>query len=254
MEVDKIPDGKGGNYLVMAGSDIERVDPVEYYANWDMTVDIVLSKELIQMHRLPFPDSMINRVLLKNAKEEWDKRYKEIKSIEIPENLKKLFTANKKKDQVKLLKGVSITTDILLAFLFYAWEEHGYSFSQYIAEHQRTGLNKSELPQLVYVEGNKVERIGSSKLTDGQLKQAVQERKVIVSKFLDKGADWHCIFATYNSLGGAENWQNGQPHFHYISSKFGISRDDAVASLKSKNYQLGSLPHIKLTDYGVQPK
>lgn len=181
------------------------------------------------------------------------KKYKEIKKTKIPNSLKQLFNANKKKDQVKLLKGFSITSDILIAFLFYAWEEKGYSFSQYKGEHERKGLDKSELPNIIHVKGDKVERVGDSELTDGQLKQAIQQRTVVIAKFIDKGDDWHCLFATYNSLKGEENWQNGQPHFHYISSKFGIPRDKVIESLKSRHYKLGSLPHINLTNYGVQP-
>ena len=196
----------------------------------------------------------MNKVISKKVKEEWDEKYKEIKKTKVPDNLKNLFSANKKKDQVKLLKGLTITSDILIAFLFYAWEEQGYSFSQYKGEHQRKGLNKKELPTVVYVEDDKVERIGESDLSDGQLKQAIQQRTVVVAKFLDKGEEWHCLFATYNSFKGEENWQNGQPHFHYISNKFGIPREKVVESLKSRYYKLGSLPHVNISDYGNQPK
>lgn len=82
----------------------------------------------------------------------------------------------------------------------------------------------------------------------------IENRKVVVAKLLDKCDEWHCFFVTYDSLKGKELWQNGQPHFHYISDKFGLSREEVVKSLKDRKYNLGSLPHINITDYGNQPE
>ena len=43
-------------------------------------------------------------------------------------------------------------------------------------------------------------------------------------KFIDKEDEWHCLFLTYDSIRGKESWNGGQPHYHYISDKFGIPR------------------------------
>lgn len=52
---------------------------------------------------------------------------------------------------------------------------------------------------------------------------------------------------------GKESCKDGQPHYHYISDKFGMPRDKVLAELKSRDYSLGLLPHIDLLDYGDQP-
>lgn len=70
-----------------------------------------------------------------------------------------------------------------------------------------------------------------------------------MAKFLDKGDTWHCFFTVYRSLRGEESWQDGQPHFHYISDKWGISRKDAVEQLKGDKYPSTSV-HISLLGYG----
>lgn len=258
MEINKVPDGKGGTYIVMTSSDIENVNPIDFYGNWHMKSKTVKLNEIRGSVGFQYFDDELELALDKAISEqvqiEWDEKYNEIKRTKIPENLKQLFGTKRKKDQIKLLKGLSITSDILIAFLFYAYEQHGYTFSQYTAEHSSKGVEKGDMPTFVHVDEDKVERIGRSDLTDGQLKQAIQHRKVVNAKFVEKGEDWHCLFATYKSLNGKENWQNGQPHFHYISSKFGIPREDVIESLKSKHYKLGSLPHVNLTDYGVQPE
>ena len=53
----------------------------------------------------------------------------------------------------------------------------------------------------------------------------------------------------YTNLKGKESWKDGQPHFHYISDKFGIPREKVVEQLKSNNYSLGCLPHIDIIGY-----
>lgn len=249
MKLDKISDGKGGNYISITSPDVEKINPVKFFREWHITKETKIFQLLLKSHGFSNNSSFFNETIYKNAEENWNLYHQKIKSTRIPNNLKQIFNARKKKDQVKLLKGLSINSDILIAFLFYAWEEHGYSFSQYKSKHQRRGLDKKELPDFVYIENDKVEVIGSSNLSTGQLKQALQQRTVVVSKFIDKGDDWHCLFVTYNSLRGEENWRNGQPHFHYISSKFGISREKVVESLKQRYYKLGSLPHIILSEY-----
>ncbi|RYD53439.1 MAG: hypothetical protein EOP52_04715 [Sphingobacteriales bacterium] len=80
------------------------------------------------------------------------------------------------------------------------------------------------MPLLVEARGNYINKVGDTDLTDGQLRQAIDHRKVIVAKFFDNGDQWHCLFFTYESLGGKESWNDGQPHYHYIYDKFGLSR------------------------------
>ena len=76
-----------------------------------------------------------------------------------------------------------------------------------------------------------IETIGDTDLTNGQVKKMITERKVIIAHFFDRGNDWHCLFTTYNSIGGKENYNNGQPHYHYFSSAFGIKRDEFIESI-----------------------
>lgn len=85
-------------------------------------------------------------------------------------------------------------------------------------------------------------------MSDGQLKHAIKFRKVIVAKVLDKGDEWHCFYLTFKSIAGEESWKNGQPHYHYLSDKWGISREELVRQIKSDKYPSTSV-HIDLLDY-----
>ena len=119
-----------------------------------------------------------------------------------------------------------------------------------------SGIDSTKMPYASLInENGEVEKFGKTELSDGQIKQVIQHRKVTVARIFDNGDRWHCFFANYRSLNGEEIWLGkNQPHFHYISNAFGISRQDLINELKAKKYNLGNVPHIKLLDYGKQPE
>jgi len=153
-----------------------------------------------------------------------------------------------------LLKEAILTPKILMGLIITA-EKTGYTLSEYTGEHFPKNVDLSKMPQAYRVKKNgEVEIFGKTELTNGQLRQALEQRKVTIAKFLDKGEEWHCFFLTFNSLKGKETWLGEkQPHYHYISNAFELSREYVVKQIKSKKYNLGSLPHIKLENYGNQP-
>lgn len=119
-------------------------------------------------------------------------------------------------------------------------------------ENLPSGLEGKKLPKLFHIkEDGTIEKVGETDLTDGELKNVIEHRKVIVSHFLEYGDFWQCFFLTYKSISGKENWKNGQAHFHYISSSCGISKADFIESMRTGKYKSTSI-HIYLLDYGKQ--
>lgn len=246
--VIKDDDGKGFTKAFI-GTDIEFADPIKYYSEWNKRRIISIEKDLLFLEN-PFMASLVPpEFFIKRADEAWAKRYDEIINTKVPENFVKLLTCDSKKEQIQLLKGQGLSPFQLIGFIFKAWTDFGFSFSSYTAEHHHKGLDESALPTFIHVDGDKVKTAGETTLTEGQLKNVVNYRKVTVSKFLDKGDIWHCFFLTYRSLRGEETWKDGQPHFHYISDKWGYPRKDAVEQLKGEKYPSTSV-HIDLSDYG----
>ncbi|MFH7014651.1 hypothetical protein [Flavobacterium sp. FlaQc-47] len=256
LRIRKIQEDDGnGEYSIFESADVEFADPIDFFAtsfigsSFSMMKDIVLAKK----PPFPFPLEQIEKTLMKEAVRKWEENFKESLQLKIPENFLSLLTSTTKKEQIKLLKNQTLTPEQTLALLLRAKIDFGYTFSQYKCEHYPKGLDESKLPTTVEIKGDKVHKIGPTTLSDGQLRQAIDQRKVIVSKFLDKGSQWHCFFLTYDSIKWKESWKDGQPHYHYISDKFGIPRDQVVSQLKSSHYKLGSLPHIDLLDYRDKP-
>ncbi|NOU16575.1 MAG: hypothetical protein HOO91_03330 [Bacteroidales bacterium] len=176
--------------------------------------------------------------------EKWKQEFETVRKTKVPENFIALFTTKSKDEQKKLLTKQRILPYELLAFYCQAYTDYGFTFSEYKSEHLPNDLKGKEFPNLFYEDNNEIHKIGETSLSDGQLKHAIKNRNVIVSRFLDKGNEFHCFFTTHKSLKGEESGRDGQPHFHYISDKFGHSRDKVLRELKSKNYKLGTLPHI----------
>ncbi|MGH1339691.1 MAG: hypothetical protein ACRBFS_26470 [Aureispira sp.] len=237
MKEQKIYDEDGdGYYKIWTGTDVEFKNPIEYHSNNFISIIMSIEKDLVHAN---FPDLILpsdQDIFLKRATEQWEEREQKILDTEVPEAFLKLLECTKKRDQIKLLRGQSISSDQLMAYIFKAWSSHGYSFSQYKSEHNHEGLDESKLPQLINIKDEKVITIGETKLTDGELKNVVNHRKVTIAKFLDRNEEWHCFFGTYRSLNGKEAWQDEQPHYHYLSDKWGRTREETVERLKSKNY------------------
>lgn len=252
MRIREIINKKTGEKIVsFGGEDIENVNPDKHY------YDACFVKKMMML----VPDEVTGKkepteygkeVLLETAKNcrEFINSFRE---VELPKNLVNLLGSSKKSEQQKLLKGLAIDPDILMGFILMAGDK-GYSLSEYVSEIQTSAVDETKMPYAYMInEDGEVKKFGKTELSDGQLKQALEQRNVKVAKIIENDEEWHCFFLTYNSLAGKENWQNGQPHFHYVSNLFGISKEDLLEQIKSKDYKLGNLPHIVLEDYGVQP-
>jgi len=258
MRFQKILDKKTGEIIISMYEvdDIENIDPIKYYGNFFIVNRLV-------MGGVPFDEldgkkehSERSKDIFKNANELWKIKYQEIRNTQIPKNLLTLLETSKKSDQEKLLKGIELTPLILTSFIFKAFSSYGFRFSQYKNETLPTGINRKKMPYAAELQDNgEVKVYGKTDLSQGQIKQAIIQRSVIIGKIIDKGENWHCFFANYKSLYGQERWLGkNQPHFHYISNSFGLTRKKIVSELKSKKYKLGNVPHIKLIEYGSQPE
>jgi hypothetical protein len=248
--IDIIPDDdKKGFTVVNSTGDVEFVDPVQLYRDTTISNNAVLYRVMLSTKNPGFPPSSFEPVIQRHAEQSWKELEEEIRATPVPGALWAILDADKKSYQEKLLRSVRFTPFMLAAFLFRAHDEKGYTYSKYTSEFLPTDMDPGDMPVLATIKDGEVTKVGETTLTDGQIKKAIEDRSGIVAHFLDKGEEWHCLFTTIESIAGKENWQGGQPHFHYISSKFGIPREEVVAQVKSRDYKLFGLPHIPLDGY-----
>lgn len=251
---ERIADENGnGFYRIFWDDIVEKVNPIRYYKEYELQKRAISYRDILEIKCPTYisylPEDFFIRFAEKKINEEKFWETKEQKDV--PENFLRLLETTRKKDQESLLKGLSINPDQLISLIFKSYKDYGYLYSRYRFEILPKGVESKKKPILANISEDEITTIGDTDLTQGQVKNMIEQRKVIVSHFFEKGDDWHCLFITYNSIKGKENWKDGQAHFHYISSAFGISRDDFIESMKNGQYKSTSI-HIDLLDYGNQ--
>jgi hypothetical protein len=252
MKFGKIENEQGGFLLTSELEDFEYCDPIEMLKKDAFEHHKFVTKNLFQNRNFQ-NNFLLEETILNLAEESSVELLNFFKSTDVPQQLISLLSTSKKKQQVSLLKNLSFTAIQFIAFTIKAGEQN-YLLSQYSAEFDALGIEARKFPKAFFIKNNQVKVYGKTTLTQGQLKNAIECSKTTIAKFLDKGAEWHCFFLTYESLRGKESWNGNQPHMHYISDKFGLPREKVVSELKSRRYNLNNLPHIALLDMGNQPK
>ena len=249
MEINIVHDKDNGKYIILEEGDVYDVNPYDHYEEFFLKKSVMMHTELMSMHGIPILP-VFRKVSLNKAEEEWNEKRVEIESIKIPTPIVTLFKCKHKKTQQKLLRGFELIPELLAAIMFYAFNEHGYLLTRFSSEYYSANVNKADLPVIIDANDNKVKAVGKTTMTEGQMKDAVTNRNGIVATILKNDEDWHCFFITQHSAKGMENWKGGQPHFHYISSYFGLELDYVIEQLKSEHYKIGNLPHIDLNEAG----
>ena len=243
------PDGRS-SYQVFRLDNVEKINPIEYYKNAEIYKRAILYRNVIEIKDLILAQDLTNDFYTKQAM--WDVEdegyCKRVENVEVHENFLKLLETTRKKDQITLLKGMSITPQQLMSFIFKSYKDYNYLYSRYTFENLSKDLYDKKTPKFAAIlNDGTIETIGDTDLTTGQVKKMITERKVIIAHLFDRGNDWHCLFTTYNSIGGKENHNNGQPHYHYFSSAFGIKRDEFIESMRCGDYKSTSV-HIDLLE------
>jgi hypothetical protein len=241
-------------YRIFWDDKVEKVNPIEYYKNFVIGRKAISYRDFLEIKNPNLSAKLSDDFFIRFAKEKLEEeKFWEIKEqTDIHENFLQLLKTTRKKGQESLLKGLSINTDQLIVLIFKSYRDYGYLYSRYRFENLPKGLEDKRKPKLADIsEDGVIKTIGETDLTEGEVKRMIEQRKVIIAHFFDKSKEWHCLFTTYNSIEGKENWKGGQSHFHYISSAFGVERNEFIESMRKGTYKSTSI-HIDLLDYGNQ--
>lgn len=242
-------------YRLFYDEDFEFVDPIKYFKERSITSSYYLVKDQYEYKFQSFPEEIRNKVFAKKAIELWEEKLHGILNESLEKEFLDLLCAENKKDQLKLLRSKALTTNAFAKLLFTASSEFGFTFSRYTSEKLPGNLEKSQLPLVFELDDNEesISIIGETTLKEGELKNVILHRKNIVANFLDKGSEWHCFYLTFKALAGKESWNEGQPHYHYLSDKFGVSREEVIRGIKAGN--VPSTPvHIGINGYREKEK
>jgi hypothetical protein len=247
------PNRKGAMFNVTEVGNIEFVNPIVQLSEQIYTHSMSFDKEIFRLSKekilalagdIENPEIIVERVMRKNAQKLQQKVFNDILSQNLPDNILSILECNSKREQFKILKGLKLNREQLILLTFKAWELFGFTYSTYRFEHLPKGIDKKQLPQFAYKEENgDITVVGPTTLTERQIKQVIEQRRVLIAKFMEKGDLWHCFFYTYKSINGNET--GCVRHMHYVSNTWNFTRAEALTKLKEKYYPFSSVPHIE---------
>lgn len=184
---------------------------------------------------IDIPDSFVRQFVL----QETDKMIVQNLSRSEPHPaIHRLLTEDtlSQKEQIKLLKGVVLTPSDLL-WLNKEAQDMGYMLDIYHEEKYPKKFNEKTHP-MFFCRNNddSIEKIGTTDMTEGEMRALLEQRKVIQARIYHKDNIWHCFYFTYKGLAGEESGIMGsKPHYHYLSNKSGIIWDDLLKRIKECN-------------------
>ncbi len=240
------PDSNGA-FNIIHGDDFEFVNPEQKLLEQFLFVNMGQLRQQAYMH---IPPAMADRMtpddekrlmiqVLKQANEEAAAEINRLKLIKIPDELTAIFTGLRKKDEEKLFRKVTLTPEVFMSLILHAGTL-GYTYSLYTYAQNPTGTDGDAIPRFAYKDetDNSVFTTDDTSISKGQVKALIEQRSTTVVKMLDKRATWHCFFLTFKGIAGKE--KDHAPHMHYLSSSWGLTREQALSQLQSKNYSIPS--------------
>lgn len=177
----------------------------------------------------------------RQAKEQAEAIFKEMEDKDI-DHIVALFQATTKKDAESLAKGMTITISEFAALRLQC-ESLGYSHSDIYVNYAPADIDLNDLPVIIEkTQDGKIEKIGATPLSEGQLARVLNQRKRMHIHIFEKGKECHCLYGTFRDMRG-EHGEMGE-HLHYVSHLWGITKELLINNLTQKKHQsIGT--HIK---------
>lgn len=235
-----------GIYSFYRAPDVTDVNPAGYFSKVLKENFYWLRTRHFKFIKMPIPSSY-DKKIQDSVFKDWRKEYETALKTDLDINLKNLFfTEMRKKDQQKLLKTIKLTPKQKFALFIQAGDKYQMKYSRYSYEWKPKLLEQKIYPKLIHntKDGN-FKVIGSTDITENQLKIALDDRRTIMIEFLTGKDFWHCIFSTGKGVSGKENSHKGFAHCHYLSSAYGYKKEYVLNELSKYRYNIDS-DHIQI--------
>ena len=241
-----ITPNKNGLFVIHEAKNVVDVDYQDFAKR--MYYEIAFPQAILIFRNHPltkdFPEDFVNNFTKKKIQEdyeEWDSQ-----QVLRPFLFQLLADDLNKKAQINILKGKYLTSQQLHAFYREA-AKLGYLYSQYFFSEAPKGYDKNQIPSFAYVhEDGQVEKYDTT-LSDKGIEHIVRNQKRTFACFVSKEDKWHCIISDLSSITGRETGKKfgGISHMHYISDKFGISKENLLENLQKCDHPYSAY-HIQL--------
>lgn len=140
------------------------------------------------------------------------------------------------KKQKRLLNGLKLShSDIL--WLYKEAQDLGYLMDTTLVESHPAKFDENKKPFLFYknLDGT-MDVIGKTDMTEGEMRAYLEQRKVVQVRIFHNTKHWHCFYYTFKGMAGKEHGEmGGQPHYHYLSDKSGLSWEQLQMRIENVN-------------------
>lgn len=249
-------------YTWYEAPDCNLINPINHFAELRQTMIYGFDFERVRYnsyYNSLSPKSRIEFIgrLKAKAKREWDEEYQGIIQTPLFENLNLLLQESKKKAQQKLLKGMTFTSEMFISIPIHAWISHKMRYSKVVVDYLPKEYKDRAFPQLLHLDYESDDDptiVGYTDMSNAELRAAMRNRNRVISEFIGDEQYWHCFFRTMSGIRGREQPHIGEPHLHYISSAWGITRKDVIENLSSYRYSLKAetIPFEYRDDYSSE--
>lgn len=204
--------------------------------DWDMRTMLHLFQDVLKIKcPISIPDDLVRQFVLQKT----DEMITQMLPNSAPHPaIHQLLTDDtlSHKEQERLLKDVILKpTDIL--WLNKEAQDFGYLLDIYHEEKYPEKFNEKRHPLLFHrKEDGTIEKMGTTDMTEGEMRALLEQRKVIQARVYHKNSNWHCFYFTFKGLAGEENgFMGSKSHYHYFSNKSGIVWNDLMKRINDCN-------------------
>ena len=153
MFTDKIYDESGKPFTrIFAYDKVERVNPIDFYREHEIKERIIILKDTILAKEPILSFIISDEHIAKYVKGTIGEFFNEFEKTELKENFIQLLQTDRKKDQVRLLKGVSINHEELMALIFKSFRNFGFLYSKYLFENLPKRIEEKKMPKMFHLE------------------------------------------------------------------------------------------------------
>lgn len=195
-------------YSLSIMEDVEFVNPRDFMKDFHIRsiIPTIIKEKYLEQK---MPKVKMKELVLRESSDIAEAHISSLEQMELPPQIQSLLdTDYSKKEQVRLLNGMSITRGQLGAIFIQAGKK-GYSYSNYVFDGIPKTYNERNFPSFIRVKDDRdVETSENHLLSEGQSKDIVIQSKKIIARFLDKNNHWHCFYQTQNGAYGKEKGKN----------------------------------------------
>jgi len=232
---------------VSESPDCDMVDPILHFGERLIAINSQINRIRLQQF-LAYDNKLspqgqielngrINEIEIQQSK----KQLEEIIKAPLPIEIDQLFSESKKKKQQKTIKTLRYNSNMFMSVPIYAWQKYNMPYSKFTVDFLPKELDSKKFPEMLRKKDNgDFEYFGDTDMSKGEMKNAIEKRNRVITEFVGNRDNWHCFFRTLAGIKGLEHPHIGQPHLHYISSAWGISRDTVIENLSGYRYTLNA--------------